>query len=106
MSPPMPSQAETWHDVPLTRAFERLGSSPSGLITADANARLSTYGANILPRGKSKGPWDLVWRQVNNTLPLVLLGSGLLALAFGRVLDGTVVVAVVVLNAIIGALQE
>ena len=102
----MPSHAETWHDVPLARTFERLGSTPSGLTSADASSRLSTYGANILPRGKSKGPWDLVWRQVNNTLPIVLLGSGLLALAFGKVVDGTVVVAVVVVNAVIGAMQE
>jgi magnesium-transporting ATPase (P-type) len=39
-------------------------------------------------------------------LPLVLLFSGLLALAFGKIVDGVVVVAVVFLNSLVGAVQE
>jgi Ca2+-transporting ATPase len=48
----------------------------------------------------------LAWKQVKATLPLVLLASGIVALAFGRIIDGTVVVAVVVVNALIGMIQE
>jgi Ca2+-transporting ATPase len=102
----MSAQSEAWHDVPLQRVFERLGSNASGLTTAEANARLESCGANVLPRGRSRGVVDLLWSQVNSTLPLVLLASGLLALAFKRILDGIVVIAVVVVNALLGALQE
>jgi magnesium-transporting ATPase (P-type) len=100
-----PAQA-TWHDLPVARVLERTGVSRRGLSTEDAVARLERGGPNVLPRARTKGPMALLWRQVGNTLPLVLLASGLLALGFGRIVDGTVVVAVVALNAVIGALQE
>jgi magnesium-transporting ATPase (P-type) len=80
--------------------------SASGLTTAEAKSREATSGANVLPRVKKKGPLDLIWRQLKSTLTLVLLASGLLALAFSRITDGSVVVAVVALNALIGAFQE
>jgi Ca2+-transporting ATPase len=92
--------------VPLSDVFERVKSTSGGLSTEEAGRRLKTCGPNVLPAGKSDGPHVLLWRQVNQTLPLVLLASGLLALGFGRILDGSVVLAVVVVNAFIGALQE
>jgi magnesium-transporting ATPase (P-type) len=96
----------SWHDEAVARVLACLHASPSGLDASEAASRLKTFGRNVLPHGKRKGPLDLVWRQVKGTLPLVLLASGLLALAFGRIVDGTVVVAVVVVNAAIGAFQE
>jgi Ca2+-transporting ATPase len=96
----------TWHDAPIDQVLQRLGATRAGLESIDAEMRLQQFGPNVLPHGKRRGPLLLVWRQISSTLPLVLLASGLMALAFGRVVDGTVVVAVVLLNGAIGALQE
>ncbi|MDD2468620.1 MAG: HAD-IC family P-type ATPase, partial [Desulfobulbus sp.] len=49
---------------------------------------------------------QLLWRQINNPLIWVLLGSGTLAVALGKFTDGMVVLAVVVINALIGFIQE
>ena len=49
---------------------------------------------------------QLLWRQINNPLIWVLLGSGTLAVVLGKMTDGLVVLAVVVINAIIGFIQE
>jgi magnesium-transporting ATPase (P-type) len=95
-----------WHSLSVPDILLRLESSASGLPSNDARIRLVRDGKNALPRPKKKGPLDLARRQLGSTLPLVLLGSGVLALAFGRYIDGSVVVAVVVLNAFIGAMQE
>ncbi len=95
-----------WHALPVTLAFERLDATAEGLSNADADARLRVSGANALPASRKKGAGAMFVGQLNNALPLVLLGSGILALSFGRIADGTVVVAVVALNALIGALQE
>jgi Ca2+-transporting ATPase len=98
--------ARTWHDAPVEQVMARLRTRPSGLDTDEALSRLVRFGPNVLPRESARGPLELLWRQVASPLPMVLLASGLLALAFGRFVDGTVVVAVVAVNAFIGALQE
>jgi magnesium-transporting ATPase (P-type) len=50
--------------------------------------------------------WRILWRQIDGPLIWVLLGSSALAIAIGKVVDGLVVLAVVVLNALIGFVQE
>src|SRR5215469_16038520 len=100
------AERTTWHDEPIARVLEHLGVDKSGLNAAEAQTRLMSSGRNVLPHGRSAGPLDLIGRQLKSTLPLVLLASGLLALAFGKYVDGIVVVAVVVINAGIGAIQE
>jgi Ca2+-transporting ATPase len=96
----------TWHDAPVEQVMARLRTRPSGLDSDEALSRLVNYGPNTIPRPSARKPLQLIVRQVASPLPLVLLGSGLLALAFGRIVDGAVVIAVVVVNAFIGALQE
>jgi magnesium-transporting ATPase (P-type) len=48
----------------------------------------------------------LIWRQVNNPLIWVLIGSSTLATLIGKITDGLVVLAVVIINTIIGFIQE
>lgn len=77
-----------------------------GLTTVEAGRRLAEDGPNLLPKGEAEGPLALLWRQVNNPLVWVLVGSSGLALALGKGVDAGVVLGVVVLNAIIGFAQE
>jgi Ca2+-transporting ATPase len=95
-----------WHSERIERVLELLRTSDRGLTTAEAEARRAASGPNVLPHARPVGPLTLIWKQLKQTLPLVLLASGILALAFGRLVDGTVVIAVVAINAIIGMVQE
>jgi magnesium-transporting ATPase (P-type) len=95
-----------WHGTAVEQVLATLQTSRSGLATAEASRRLAIFGPNALPRARRAGPLELLARQFLNPLQLVLLGSGLLGFLVGRPVDGVVVVAVVVVNSLIGAFQE
>jgi magnesium-transporting ATPase (P-type) len=98
--------ASSYHDLTANAALAALGSSESGLLSTDAAARLASYGPNVLPRAKREGPLKLIWRQIKSPLIYVLIASAVIAVTLGKVTDGAVVLGVVVLNTLIGFLQE
>jgi Ca2+-transporting ATPase len=95
-----------WHALDVAVAFAELDSSPSGLGASEAQERLRRHGPNVLERVAGDGAWRILWRQIDNPLILVLLASGAIAIALGKVTDGLVVLAVVVINGLIGFVQE
>jgi Ca2+-transporting ATPase len=97
---------ESWHALPPETVLERLGAHRDGLSFEEARRRTEIHGPNLLPRVEGPGPLRILWRQVNEPLIWVLVGSGLLALAMGKGVDGAVVLGVVVVNSLIGFVQE
>lgn len=95
-----------WHTVSQDQLFHLLRSKEQGLASEEATQRLQQYGANTIKKKPKDSLLQLLWRQINNPLIWVLLGSGTLAVALGKITDGLVVLAVVVINAIIGFIQE
>lgn len=77
-----------------------------GLTSAERALRLERHGPNMLPRSEGDGPWRIFFRQFNNPLVYILIGSSILALLLGKALDAAVVLGVVILNSIIGFVQE
>ncbi|PKO15529.1 cation transporter [candidate division BRC1 bacterium HGW-BRC1-1] len=98
--------AAKWHALTADEAVARVGSGEQGLASDEAARRLEEYGPNVLPRTRTDGPLKLLWRQINNPLIWVLLGSGVLAMGLGKGTDGVVVLGVVLLNTLIGFVQE
>lgn len=94
------------HILTGNEVLEGLYSSVSGLSSADATERLGIFGANRINRKSGDTALKLLWQQINNPLIWVLLGSCTLAMALGKMTDGLVVLAVVVVNTIIGFIQE
>ncbi len=95
-----------WHAIDYDEVLKNFESSLHGLNLEEAKKRLSEYGANQLKRGTKDGVIKVLWRQINNPLIWVLIGSSTLATALGKITDGMVVLAVVVVNSIIGFIQE
>jgi magnesium-transporting ATPase (P-type) len=87
-------------------ALQVLGSGNTGLSTSAAVERLSEYGKNVIAREQIDSALVVFVRQFKNPLLYVLLGSSALAIGVGKLIDGLVVLAVVVLNALIGFFQE
>jgi Ca2+-transporting ATPase len=83
-----------------------VGSSVQGLSEEEARQRLERHGPNELKRESGEGALQVLWRQVNSPLIWVLIASAVLAIVLGKVTDGLVVAAVVVLNTLIGFVQE
>ncbi|WP_434347384.1 cation-translocating P-type ATPase [Myxococcus virescens] len=95
-----------WHALSPDQVLTSLGSTAEGLTDEEARERLSRHGPNVLERAQRDGPLKLLWRQVNSPFIWVLIASAVLAVIMGKVTDGLVVAAVVVLNTLIGFVQE
>ncbi len=95
-----------WHSLDLADTYAELASSPEGLTSEQARERLAEHGPNVIQRVRGDGPLRILWRQIDNPLIWVLLGSAAVAVGLGKVTDGLVVLAVVVLNSLIGFIQE
>jgi len=98
--------AATWHAEDPDRVLERLQTSRDGLSAAEAKNRLEQYGRNVLARAGGNRALTILLRQLRDPLIYVLLGSTVLAILTGKIVDGSVIAGVVVLNAIIGFVQE
>ena len=98
--------APGWHARPPEDVLRALDADVRGLSAAQARQRLAEHGPNRLPRTSGPSAWALLARQVDSPLMYALLASAAVAMAFGELEDGLVVLAVVVLNAVIGFAQE
>jgi magnesium-transporting ATPase (P-type) len=95
-----------WHDRSATDVLELMGARPDGLSSADAAAKLSEHGPNLLPQPKRTGPLRRFVMQFHNVLIYVLLVSASVTAALEHYVDAGVILAVVFANAIIGHIQE
>ena len=99
-------QNEEWHRVSSTRVLEILDSSSAGLSSNEANERLKKTGPNILKRQGGESAVKIFLRQFLSPLIYILLASTILAISLGKITDGIVVFTVIMINAIIGFIQE
>ncbi|MGC2857718.1 cation-transporting P-type ATPase [Novispirillum sp. DQ9] len=95
-----------WHARTADDALAALAATAHGLEDAEAARRRATHGANRLPQGKPRSPWLRFAAQFNNLLIQVLLGAAAVTAVLGHWIDTAVIVAVVLLNAVIGFVQE
>ncbi|MGZ8690492.1 MAG: HAD-IC family P-type ATPase, partial [Aeromicrobium sp.] len=78
----------------------------AGLTTVEAAERLERFGPNTLPHAEKAGMLLRFLRQFQHPLIYVLLGAGATTAALGDVVDACVIFGVVVINAIVGFIQE
>jgi magnesium-transporting ATPase (P-type) len=93
--------------MPADAVIDRLATDAVKGLTADeASSRLHEVGPNRLPAGKRRGPVRRLLSQFNNVLVYVLLGAGFTKLMLSLWIDAAIILAVVVLNALLGFIQE
>ena len=78
----------------------------NGLTSQEAARRLEQYGRNSLPAPKRRGPWLRLALQFHNPLIYVLLAAGAVTFGLKDYVDAGVIAAVVLINAVIGFIQE
>jgi Ca2+-transporting ATPase len=84
-----------------------LGSDPvAGLTPEEAAGRLASVGPNVLRAKKARPAWRLLIEQFTNAMILVLLGAAIITALIGDLKDTIVILAIVVLNGIVGFVQE
>ena len=102
-----PASTPAWHALAGAEVLQRLRVDPTnGLDDAEVAARRARHGPNRLPEPPRRPPWLRFALQFHNPLIYVLLAAGLTTLALGSHVDAGVILGVVLVNAIIGHIQE
>src|SRR4051794_23183711 len=78
----------------------------SGLSSAEAARRLARYGRNELARAPPEPWWRRLARQFADLLIWILIGAAIISGALGEGIDAIAILAIVVLNGILGFVQE
>jgi len=95
-----------WHHLPPQQAVDLLVSGVQGLSHAEAALRLARYGPNQLTPVQKREPLLCFLLQFHNVLIYVLLASAAVTALLAHWVDTSVIAGVVVINAIIGFIQE
>jgi len=100
-----------WHTLSPHQAVTLLEGSPQGLSTSEAERRQQVYGLNELKEGVTRRPLAILWDQFKNIMLLMLIGVALVSLVLdlqdgGFPKDAIAIFAIVLLNGVLGYLQE
>ncbi|HRK62535.1 MAG TPA: cation-translocating P-type ATPase [Candidatus Omnitrophota bacterium] len=95
-----------WHSATHQEVLAHLEATPQGLHPDEAVRRTAIHGANSLVSGKKHSPFRMFFDQFTDFMILVLLGASLLSAFLGHYKDSIVILIIVVLNAVIGFIQE
>jgi len=96
-----------WHALTPTEALHAQQVEPTrGLDAAQVHQRLAHHGPNALPEAPPRPAWKTFARQFKSPLIYILFAAAVLAVALGHQGDAAVILAVVLVNALIGTFQE
>ncbi len=96
-----------WHAKPLKEILSRLDTDPQkGLDASKVRERAAYFGPNELQKIK-KTPWYLILlRQFTDVLILILFAAAIVSLALGETADAITIFVIILLNALLGFVQE
>ncbi len=95
-----------WHTLEAEAVFSHHHANGDGLTSIEVEQRLERYGYNRLPEIKPPSALMRLLQQFHNVLIYVLIGAGIVTLFLGHLVDASVIFGVVVVNAVIGFIQE
>jgi P-type Ca2+ transporter type 2C len=94
------------HSQEIPIVLEQYQTSASGLSSVEASKRLETYGPNEIESAKKKHPIFYFLKQFRSILIYILLLAALIAYIFDHLIDTYVILAIILINAFIGFIQE
>ena len=95
------------HHLPVEHIISQLETHlERGLTQNEAQARLKKYGHNELKERPRPGFLSMLLDQFNNFLVIILIIAAVVSLLLGEIIDATAIMVIVVLNAIVGVVQE
>src|SRR2546426_351712 len=107
------SMADDWHALRPEAVLQRLESSPIGLTTRESAARLARVGPNELVQTTRISPLRILLGQFTDVLVIVLIIAAIISAALGLaqnetsdLYDAILIIAIVIMNAVLGFLQE
>ena len=104
---PRDQAQEPWHQLGIDEVADRLSTSRhQGLSEGEAKQRLEQYGPNQLEEAPPTTLLQMLWEQFNNFVVWLLLAAALISGILGEWIEASAIMAIVVLNAGFGIIQE
>ena len=95
-----------WHQKKANEIIEVMNSSVSGLSSDEAQKRLAEYGPNELKEKEKRTLFMMFLDQFKDFMILILIGAAIISGIIGEPADTIAIIVIVVLNAVIGFIQE
>lgn len=96
-----------WHVLSTEASLAELKSDPQrGLSAAAAERRQEEYGPNELKETGGRSVWAILWDQLSGAMILLLVVAAAVSVFLSEYTDAIVIMAIVVLNALLGFFQE
>ncbi len=95
-----------WHNLSLNKILKELNSSKIGLSEKEAKKRIKKFGKNKLPEKKKLNPLLILMIQFKNPLIYILIFAALITLVLREFTDLIVILSAILINTVIGFVQE
>ena len=99
-------QNDGWHALSTEEVLEHLKVHENGLTSAEVADRQVHYGLNQLTEAPRPGFLKLLWEQFNNFIVILLIVAAVISALLGEWIDASAIMAIVIMNAILGIIQE
>ena len=101
-----PIKQQEWHALKAEDVLRNLAVQVKGLTTEEAQKRLEQYGPNQLQEAPRPTFWQMLWEQLNNFVVILLIVASVISALLGDYVEAGAIMAIVVLNAVLGIVQE
>ncbi|MFN8414529.1 MAG: HAD-IC family P-type ATPase, partial [Anaerolineales bacterium] len=95
-----------WHALEAEKVLNHLEVQQQGLSSGEAEKRLKQYGPNQLQEAPRAGFLAMLWDQLNNFVVILLIVASVISALLGDYVEASAIMAIVVLNAVLGIVQE
>ena len=108
IDPPTNEQIEehAWHALTAEDVLRHLEVQEEGVSSEQAARRLAQYGQNQLQEAPRPTFWHMLWEQLNNFVVILLIVASVVSALLGDYIEAGAIMAIVVLNAVLGIVQE
>jgi Ca2+-transporting ATPase len=97
---------QDWHALDAKEVLRHLQVEENGLTSAEAASRLTQYGENQLREAPRPTFWHMLWEQLNNFVVILLIVASVISALLGDYVEAAAILAIVVLNSVLGIVQE
>jgi Ca2+-transporting ATPase len=99
-------QTQNWHTLSSHEVLQQLGVAENGLTIEESQKRLEQFGYNQLTEAPRPGFLALLWDQLKDFVVMLLIVASAISILLGETIDAAAIMAIVVLNAVLGIVQE
>jgi Ca2+-transporting ATPase len=99
-------EGKAWHALKPAEVLHDLKVLDDGLTSEEAARRLQAYGPNQLEQAARPGFLAVLWEQLNSFVVILLIVASLISALLGEWVDASAILAIVVLNTVLGIVQE